>query len=1073
MASATAMANPTQLTFATRFRPAGPRTHSRSPSRSPVRTAQFRAQHLDPLLRNLSPESTLQALRATETIQQSSGQDVLTKSIADASPSEREVGIRAAFAAQKLREWRKEISQWQWPSPHERGLGAGFLPPTVHTEVEDDGSKRVYLGHLPLRLVDQHEQRLAEIRDDMESLEMDDIKDHVLAAHATTPEEGPAPASFPRLGSRASSYGRMRDFTALVTATVIQALPDLAILTALLDTWDVRLSILRELPTVLSYMEGARRGVRAATESLKDPSEASTLTQTDFQEAKALLGGQVSEYGERIDKLLDMLEGQEDALPQIWIDMLENVELEYATWCVDAQHVVASNEARERGNLDKGRNSPIPVTPYNAGTTDTPAEVPPHGDAHAKSVNEGTPSEESPSREPVSEEQLAQDRSKVPPVPLTLDLPTRQGHRREISEVSNAESTFSAMSGLSDAEIVEARQTQVLPSPKVSMVQNPFNTSKDALSFFNSKEDMPDRPPMVQRASTASFEVVPKEMLKRVDLRRSMSAELLTKMTQSASPPSTPSKALQQLNGRPSTGATPLAELENPMTRLEMPQRSAASTALPSPSLMVEPLKMPPKISNQDDVDSPISPISPMLPRRSSKRKSLPLSIAASQLTPITSIESEPPSVTRSSSGNLVTQKIASPRRSPAKEATLESKIQDILQTLPTKIRLTDTDRANDNQDSSDSTRASTPTPGLVLSPAQPSHTRSAGDTGVRLFHLQQHGSSRDSAPVKLFVRAVGEDGERVMVRVGGGWADLGEYLKEYSVHHRSKSIANGAMEVAQYPSKSAKEVPPAPADHSRRLSGSLAKATRRRSASQTSLETSKNVAGRSSRSPSPPLGDERSGWSAPPVPPIPASFTISSPRITVTTRANGQVETRIDPPPPTPLQPPRNGVGADQPDIVSSSVMSAPGVTTTTTTTTQGGPNSKYTPLGAAGPKPVRRVVTLNNLDSDKDSQEWVQGMVGKARAVSGSNGTRGSKDISSLATTSTPPSRRASAMLLTASPKPLSPASTFNKEPKEVDRRKSRLSLGDVGGIKRVFLRRKSEKQQPAETQKGRTIF
>ncbi|KAF3907843.1 hypothetical protein AA313_de0209703 [Arthrobotrys entomopaga] len=51
----------------------------------------------------------------------------------------------------------------------------------------------------------------------------------------------------------------------------------------------------------------------------------------------------------------------------------------------------------------------------------------------------------------------------------------------------------------------------------------------------------------------------------------------------------------------------------------------------------------------------------------------------------------------------------------------------------------------------------------------------------VKMYHLHK---SDEESPVKLFVRLVGDRGERVMVRVGGGWADLKEYLIEYASHH-------------------------------------------------------------------------------------------------------------------------------------------------------------------------------------------------------------------------------------------------------------------------------------------------
>lgn len=58
----------------------------------------------------------------------------------------------------------------------------------------------------------------------------------------------------------------------------------------------------------------------------------------------------------------------------------------------------------------------------------------------------------------------------------------------------------------------------------------------------------------------------------------------------------------------------------------------------------------------------------------------------------------------------------------------------------------------------------------------------------IRVYHLSR---SNGEAPIKLFVRLVGEHGERVMVRVGGGWADLGEYLKEFASHHGRLAVTD------------------------------------------------------------------------------------------------------------------------------------------------------------------------------------------------------------------------------------------------------------------------------------------
>jgi hypothetical protein len=80
---------------------------------------------------------------------------------------------------------------------------------------------------------------------------------------------------------------------------------------------------------------------------------------------------------------------------------------------------------------------------------------------------------------------------------------------------------------------------------------------------------------------------------------------------------------------------------------------------------------------------------------------------------------------------------------------------------------------------------------GLTLAPAEASPRKQATDE-VKVYHLSQAG--RDE-PIKLFVRLVGE-GERVMVRVGGGWADLADYLRQYAEHHGSRTVSGSGLEL-------------------------------------------------------------------------------------------------------------------------------------------------------------------------------------------------------------------------------------------------------------------------------------
>ncbi|KAF9737891.1 hypothetical protein PMIN03_009321 [Paraphaeosphaeria minitans] len=156
----------------------------------------------------------------------------------------------------------------------------------------------------------------------------------------------------------------------------------------------------------------------------------------------------------------------------------------------------------------------------------------------------------------------------------------------------------------------------------------------------------------------------------------------------------------------------------------------------------------------------------------------------------------------------------------PTTADDFERKISDVLSTIPAHIRLTSrygadarnpkASRVVSQKSSKGYLRAARSvsnlkTPELTLSPVKEgfdsanaiSGRRSMAsyrvDTDIRMYHLTQPGKEH---PVKLFIRRVGENGERVMVRVGGGWADLGEYLRQYAEHHGRRTASNGQFEI-------------------------------------------------------------------------------------------------------------------------------------------------------------------------------------------------------------------------------------------------------------------------------------
>jgi len=138
-------------------------------------------------------------------------------------------------------------------------------------------------------------------------------------------------------------------------------------------------------------------------------------------------------------------------------------------------------------------------------------------------------------------------------------------------------------------------------------------------------------------------------------------------------------------------------------------------------------------------------------------------------------------------------------------EDQLQQQISEILEMIPAKIRLTSEPETEPQALQVKKRRSITAalrpmsraaTPSFTLAPAHRKNPRPRAHNGtpeIKLYHLSR---STGEVPIKLFVRLVGEHGERVMVRVGGGWADLGAYLREYASHHGRRSDKDGKVEV-------------------------------------------------------------------------------------------------------------------------------------------------------------------------------------------------------------------------------------------------------------------------------------
>lgn len=330
------------------------RSHVRTPSRPPTRH-----RIMDDILADLSPTTTFEAFTST------SGK--LRASIEFASPTQRAFGIRAAIASKKIQEWLAELSAWPWPA----GGSEGFLTPVAIRKASEtlqgtSGENQVdiftetveFWGSIPAEDVMRYESRIDNIWEDMEDLNVEEIKRQVMESHIlpisrpSTPHnrDNYVPSSPTPL-----QYTRMDDLTTAVTATVLKALPNLTRLNALMNVWSIRLAVLRQVSPLMLALKDAEAalmsGWNAINLSFLQTERKTTLdiaeeiiTRQDFEVMRNALQDKVTILGQQLDHILDALEGQEDTIPEAWLDRMEAIEQEYGEWAVCGDRRVREGE---------------------------------------------------------------------------------------------------------------------------------------------------------------------------------------------------------------------------------------------------------------------------------------------------------------------------------------------------------------------------------------------------------------------------------------------------------------------------------------------------------------------------------------------------------------------------------------------------------------------------------------------------------------------------------------------------------------------------------------------------------
>lgn len=324
---------------------------STSPSSSPSRHGRNYSQSYDPLGRDLSPTRTLKAFTSAPGSDESRGQVALVRLIEKASTSERAFGIRIAQTCKDIKAWHNELQQWPW---------ADSFEPPAHAA---DAVEGPYWGSLRENQVIAYEQRIQDIREALFDGDVDELKDYVLSHHIQ-----------PKT-SEYEHYEHLDDFTALITATILRALPDLSRLDRLLNTWSMRVTLLRKVPGYLRGLDQAKADLDKAwsdmTTCLRDSRDI-TVTRNAFQSLQEQLESRMGKVGGRLDSLLDDLEGREETLPDAWIDTFESLETSYSDWLTQTErHIVAQNMPLHVPAVKKSTPADVTTREMSSSTTDS------------------------------------------------------------------------------------------------------------------------------------------------------------------------------------------------------------------------------------------------------------------------------------------------------------------------------------------------------------------------------------------------------------------------------------------------------------------------------------------------------------------------------------------------------------------------------------------------------------------------------------------------------------------------------------------------------------------------------
>lgn len=757
----------------------------------------------DDLLDYLAPSTVVEALTAPT--------GALRTCLEAASDPDRDFAKRSALASQRVWQWLAELEDWAWPPA---AGPAGFVDSQAwRTEGDDE-----FMSSLSAADVARYGRRIDEIHHQMDELAVEDIKSHVLTNHIAPLSRPCTPVTNSTCHSSSSvsssCYNEMNDLTAITTAIVLQTLPDLARLSCLLRIWTSRLQVLQRIPRLLHAIADAETGLELAWAYAAPPTSGGShstipealqqppLSRQGFEAMRRSLAAKVAEPGPILDGMLDCLEGMPDTLPDSYISRVEAVERDYSDWAA-----VCERRMRENHWSTLNRAQSRPRSAY--------------GLQHDGSETSSRPSSSG------LPELSADDELTLPALPKDEHGGGARDHDEDIATEWESSSPCNRNAGDESPTASSCYGSTVSgsgsPGPRMPSGRRSINYGVNDRTRVTSSQS--DAPSLMTDDGEASTVRGTKSETGHDSVRSSPGSD------------------------RAMTPVEDMEEPELPRLRESVSQSSLSSQASTLVfgdsshfgALSSDPLEMPASPAGLADRihhahrfdDSP-----PRTPPRLLKSDSLELSADLFDGLVVSPPEgdasmffkspADQPFVDAFDDAVSTTGSLSQGERGGAQQ--LEQQISEIIESIPAKIRLfSEPAPVNLNppdlrlprlrkKPSKEHFRRSASnlsvvssrggTPSFTLSPAKQLRAKQKKtQQEIQVYHLAR---STGEAPIKLFVRCVGERGERVMVRVGGGWADLSEYLKEYVSHHGRRSVGtnNTKVEVRDVARASAGLVP-------------------------------------------------------------------------------------------------------------------------------------------------------------------------------------------------------------------------------------------------------------------------